>query len=104
MTAQLVADPRWRSRLTVAPSFHSARVLASRLSVETSTANQSSPFSTTVRQTPAWLIEGADIDRLEVVTGFHLEPAVAIGVADGADAPDIADDAGEHQIPLVPLP
>src|ERR1700722_17169991 len=41
---------------------------------------------------------GADVDGREVVACLHLESTVAVGVADGADAANVADDAGEHQI------
>ena len=50
MTAQLIADPG-RALQVDPPS------LRDRVSPDTSTANQFDPFSTTVRQQPAWLTE-----------------------------------------------
>ncbi|MNE79627.1 hypothetical protein D3C80_1761310 [compost metagenome] len=46
-----------RSRLTRVFSTQSPSLVLDRVSPETSTANQPSPFSVTVRQQPAWLIE-----------------------------------------------
>ena len=46
-----------RSRLTPSPALQAPRVVLDRVSFDTSTANQPSPFSVTVRQQPAWLME-----------------------------------------------
>src|SRR6185437_12023033 len=52
-----------RSRLIRRPFVQPSSVVSDRVSPETSTANQSAPFSTTVRQQPAWLTE-APISRV----------------------------------------
>ena len=46
-----------RSRFTGSPAFQAPSVVLARVSPETSTANQLSPFSTTVRQQPECEIE-----------------------------------------------
>ena len=55
-----------------------------RVSAETSTANQSSPLSTTVRQTPEQAIEAPRLDALRVVGGLDHEAGVAWAGADPA--------------------
>ena len=79
-------------------------MVAARVSPETSTANQPSPFSTTVRQQPAWLIEAPMSMVARSKRGLDLEAAVAVGVAHGAHPAHVGDDAGEHSDPLVAFP
>ena len=57
MAAKLVADLSARSRLSDAPSAQSPGAVRLCVSAETSTANQFSPLSTTVRQTPEQAID-----------------------------------------------
>ena len=86
------------------PCFHSPRWVLSRLSPDTSTANQSAPFSITVRQQPEQAIEAPIGDRRHVVPGAHDEAAVVRLAArrDGGDLADVGDDACEHARYLSP--
>ena len=86
------------------PGFQSPSWVLSSVSPEASTANQSAPFSTTVRQQPEQAIEAPIGDRRHVVLGADDEAAVARLAAgrDGGDLADVGDDAGEHGSSLSP--
>jgi hypothetical protein len=64
VAAHFVAQFRGAFQIDRSPVFQAPRVVLSSVSSDTSTANQPSFFSTTVRQQPAWLIE-APMSMLE---------------------------------------
>ena len=82
----------------MSPTVQAPAVVTSRVAPEASTANQSSPLSTAVKQMPEVAIEppsGISASGSRVRDGH----APAIAVCDLEHAADVGDDPGEHDAP-----
>ena len=95
MAAELVAEPQRPFEVEARALCHMAGGVRAWVSAETSTANQSSPLSTTVRQTPEQAIEAPRSTRGHVIAAGDGQAQVA-ALLDAADGADVGDDAGEH--------